>query len=413
MVSKLRPIVLAGGVGKRLWPLSTEKNPKQFIPIFKEFSLFDLTLQRLNKASLFKQPIIVTSEKYLNKVNESLQRTGIEVEKIILEPEPKNTCPAITMPVILSLLKNSQEDFFVCPSDHYVSKNKNFYESCLLARKNLNESGLMLMGIQPEHPSTEYGYILTEENQNSIKKVKRFIEKPDLKDAKNLIKKNNVYWNSGMFIFNGSWFLETLKSLEPLAYKNIFKAIESGKNKSKYFYPEKRSFSKISSISFDKAFAEKESNILMATLDAGWSDLGSWLSLSALQKLPSSAMTLYSEGLYERCEKPWGFYEILMETNLSKVKLISVFPNQKLSLQKHKYRAETWYVISGTAKVTKGNERFTMQAGDSVIIDKNQIHRLENIAEEPLEVIEIQTGSYFGEDDIVRLEDTYGRADIY
>ena len=218
----------------------------------------------------------------------------------------------------------------------------------------------------------------------------------DLKDAKNLIKKNNVYWNSGMFIFNGSWFLETLKSLEPLAYKHIFKAIESGKNKSKYFYPEKKSFSKISSISFDKAFAEKESNILMATLDAGWSDLGSWLSLSALQKLPSSAMTLYSEGLYERCDKPWGFFEILMETDLSKVKLISVFPHQKLSLQKHKHRTETWYVISGTAKVTKGNERFTMQAGDSVIIDKNQIHRLENITEEPLEVIEIQTGSYFG-----------------
>ena len=212
-MKKLRPILLAGGVGSRLWPLSTEDRPKQFIPIFKEFSLFDLTLQRLSKGSLFKKPIIVTSERYLDLVNRSLLRTGIEAEKIILEPEPKNTFPAITTAIILALQKDESENFIVTPSDHYISINKNFHDCCLLSRANLDKDGLVLMGITPQHASKDYGYISTSLIGGKIKDVESFIEKPNLQKSKELIKNPNIYWNSGIFILNGSWYLNSLNKI--------------------------------------------------------------------------------------------------------------------------------------------------------------------------------------------------------
>ena len=412
-MKKLRPILLAGGVGSRLWPLSTEDRPKQFIPIFKEFSLFDLTLQRLNKSKLFKKPIIVTSERYLAQVNDSLLRTGIEAERIILEPEAKNTFPAITMAIILALEKDKSENFIVTPSDHYISINKNFHDCCLLARSNLDKDGLILMGIAPKHPSKDYGYILTNPQETKFKSVQDFIEKPDLEKSKKLIKNPNVYWNAGIFIFNGAWYLNNLNSINSHALKEILKVIKKGTVESDCFYPSSILFNKLGKISFDKAFVEKIESSFMVELNAGWSDLGSWSALSALQRDPSSSMTLYSEGSYDRAEKPWGYFETLMETNTSKVKLLCVLPGERLSLQKHKHRSETWYVVHGIAKVTKDKERFTMETGDSVIIEKNQLHRLENLGDIPLQIIEVQTGSYFGEDDIIRIEDNYGRVDLH
>ena len=188
---------------------------------------------------------------------------------------------------------------------------------------------------------------------------------------------------------------------------------ESNVKESLYFNPDASKYSLIESSSFDKKFVEKVDNILMTKLDAGWSDLGSWVSLAMAQKDPNNKITIYTDKIHERTDKPWGFFENLMETSSSKVKLISVFSGEKLSLQKHKHRVETWYVIQGKAQVTRGNERFELEAGDSVTIEKNQVHRLESTSVEDLEVIEIQTGSYFGEDDIVRLEDSYGRKDIH
>ena len=412
-MKKLRPILLAGGVGSRLWPLSTEDRPKQFIPIFQEFSLFDLTLQRLNKDKLFKKPLIVTSERYLEQVNESLLRTGIEAERIILEPEAKNTFPAITMAIILALQKDKSENFIVTPSDHYISINKNFHDCCLLARSNLDKEGLILMGISPKYPSKDYGYISTKPQETKIKSVQDFIEKPDLEKSKKLIKDPNVYWNSGIFIFNGSWYIDNLNKINNQALKEVSKVVKEGIAKANYFYPNSILFNKLRKLSFDKVFVEKNESSFMVELNAGWSDLGSWSALTALQRDPSSSMTLYSEGSYDRAEKPWGYFETLMETNTSKVKLLYVLPGERLSLQKHKHRSETWYVVHGAAKVTKDNERFTMETGDSVIIEKNQLHRLENLGDIPLQIIEVQTGSYFGEDDIIRVEDSYGRADLH
>ena len=412
-MKKLRPILLAGGVGSRLWPLSTEDRPKQFIPIFKEFSLFDLTLQRMNNGQLFKKPIIVTSERYLEQVNLSLLRTGIEAEKIILEPEAKNTFPAITMAILLALQKDKSENFIVAPSDHYISIIKNFHDCCLLARSNLDKGGLILMGIDPQYPSKDYGYISTNLQDTKIKIVKSFIEKPDLKESKKLIKDPSVYWNAGIFIFNGSWYISNLNKINSQALEEILEVVKKGTTKSNFFHPNTNLFNKLKKLSFDKAFVENNKLSFMVELKAGWSDLGSWSALGAMQRDPGSTMTLYSEGSYDKAEKPWGYFETLMETDASKVKLLYVLPGERLSLQKHQHRRETWYVIHGTAKVTKDKERFTMQTGDSVIIEKNQLHRLENSGDIPLQIIEVQTGSYFGEDDIIRLEDSYGRVDIH
>ena len=404
---------MAGGSGKRLWPLSTKERPKQFISFFGEYSLFDLTLQRLNKASLFKNPIIVTSEEYLSYVEDSIIRTGIEPEKIILEPFSKNTFPAISLAVMTALLKNKDENFIATPSDQYISKNKEFHKSCVIARNNLDKNGLILMGIAPQYPSKDYGYISTNLQETKIKSVQDFIEKPDLKESKKLIKDPNVYWNSGIFIFNGSWYISNLNKINSQALEEILEVVKEGITKSNFFYPNSNLFNKLKKLSFDKVFVENNKLSFMVELKAGWSDLGSWSTLGAMQRDPGSAMTLYSEGSYDKAEKPWGYFETLMETDASKVKLLYVLPGERLSLQKHQHRRETWYVIHGTAKVTKDKERFTMQTGDSVIIEKNQLHRLENSGDIPLQIIEVQTGSYFGEDDIIRLEDSYGRVDIH
>ena len=411
--SKLRPIILAGGSGKRLWPLSTKEKQKQFISLFGEYSLFDLTLQRINKKSLFKSPIIVTSEKYIRYVEESIERTGVEPGLIVLEPQSKNTFPAISLAVMLNSLKNKNETFFVAPSDHYISKNKEFHSTCLIAKDKVVDGSLMLFGIKPEMPSPEYGYILCNRTKGVTNEVIDFVEKPDKDLAKKLLKKPYVFWNAGMFIFNQEWFLSTCKETNLEGLNEISTLIPNKYPDDLYFLPNKENFKLISDIAFDKALVEDNNKTLVTQLDAGWSDLGSWTSLRALQKDPESRMTLFTDTYNFRVEKPWGFYETIMETDASKVKLISVLPGHKLSLQKHKHRSETWHVIRGEAKVTKGNERFCMLIGDSVIIHKNEVHRLEKLSKEPLEIVEIQTGSYFGEDDIIRIKDLYGRSDLH
>ena len=406
MSKKIRPIILAGGFGKRLWPLSTEYNPKQFIPIFKDLSLFDLTLQRVNN-SLFKKPIVVTSEKYLKHVSKAFERTGIKPSLIVLEPESKNTYSAITLAALLSNEELGKDRLIIMPSDHYISNNMNFYQACKNALKEDKES-LYLFGIKPEYASSEYGYISFDEG--NLKKIE-FIEKPNAKKAKELLAYNKVYWNSGIFIFGKNWFLNKSRQSDPALFKKIDSSVRKGRQKGNLFYPENISFSSIKPISFDHGFVEKCEDISMIKLDAGWSDLGSWVSLMKLDS--NQTPSLYSDESTLKTERPWGFFQVLMETNSSKVKLIRVMPKQKLSLQKHKYRSEKWFVVQGKAKVTRENEKFTLELGDSISIEKEQIHSLENLGPSALEIIEIQTGDYLEEDDIVRLEDIYGRAGLH
>ena len=314
---------------------------------------------------------------------------------------------------MISLLKNKDESFLVTPSDHYISKNKEFHDSCKLAKSNVDKGVLTLFGVKPDRASTEYGYIQAFDLEEEINEVKEFIEKPGPEVVKKILNKPNVLWNAGVFVFNGSWFLKECKEID----KQVFTEIEAIKPRqypsSLFFYPNKKGFKALSSYPFDKKFVEKNNANYVIPLSVDWSDLGSWVSLSELQKDPESEFNLFSENSFKREKRPWGFFKVLMETDSSKVKLISVSIGHKLSLQKHKYRSETWYIVQGKAKVTKGNERFTMLNGDSIIIHKNEEHRLENASNEPLEIIEIQTGSYFGEDDIIRLKDSYGRAGLH
>lgn len=414
MISRnFRPIILAGGSGKRLWPLSTKEKPKQFLSLFGDLSLFDLTMQRLNNHDLFKKPIVITSEEYLSLVEESLRKTGIEVHRIILEPESKNTFPAVALSVLSTLIDRENERYLVIPSDHYIPYNKSFYEACSSIKNQFKRDGLTLMGVYPDNPSTEYGYISVRSSNDELKWVNSFIEKPDIERARLLLKQPNTLWNAGIFSFEGKWFCESIKANKIKTY-NIIKDILSALDlKHMYFYPNKEKFSLLENISFDKAFVESNNKNYVVSLDAGWTDLGSWHSLSNLHKNPEHGLTLYSKEKFIRTDKPWGYFEVLLETESSKVKILSISPHQKLSLQMHEHRSETWYITQGVATVTKENERISLYPGESIIINKNEKHRIENLESEVLELIEIQTGTYFGEDDIIRLEDMYGRKDFH
>ena len=403
MPKKLRPIILAGGIGKRLWPLSTESRPKQFIPIFKDFSLFDLTLQRINN-NLFKKPIVVTTERYLKQITDSFERTSIEPSLIVLEPERKNTLAPIISATILSNKGLESEKLIAMPSDHYISNNKKFYKACKKVIKR-NQETLFLFGVKPEYPSQEYGYIIGRKGKIE------FIEKPTIEEAKRLVKKKNICWNSGIFIFGRDWFLSKSKEIDSINFSEIHESIKKGKKLGNLFHFKDSSFTNIKSISFDHGFVEKCNDISMILLDAGWADLGSWVSLRALEE--NQFPSIYEDTLNPKIERPWGFFQILLETSSTKLKLIKVMPKQKLSLQKHKFRSERWHVIKGRAKVVRNNDRFTLNLGDTIDIEKSQTHSLENVEDVPLEIVEIQTGEYLGEDDIVRLEDIYGRADLH
>lgn len=410
---KLRPIILAGGSGKRLWPLSTKERPKQFISLFGDLSLFDLTLQRVNNRDIFKKPIVVTSEEYLNLVEESLSKTGLEVEMVFMEPESKNTFSALVLPVLAAIKKKQVERYMVMPSDHYIPFNKSFYETSSNIQSLFKRDALTLLGVTPNSPSTEYGYISTISSNNTLKKVKSFIEKPELEKAKNLIKQPDTLWNSGIFCFEGKWLSESIKNKNPDFHSLILELLPTEELNQLYFYPDKQKFSQLEDISFDKGFVESNIENYVANLDAGWTDLGSWHSLSNLQKNPEHGLTLYREGNYPRTKKPWGFFEVLLETEFSKVKILSINPNQMLSMQMHKHRAETWYITQGVATVTLDHNILELHPGQSIVIDKQEKHRVQNFGNEVLEIIEIQTGTYFGEDDIVRFEDMYGRKDFH
>ena len=410
---KFRPIILAGGSGKRLWPLSTKQRPKQFISLFGDLSLFDLTLQRINNRDLFTKPIIVTSEEYLSLVEESLSKTGLEVERVILEPESKNTFSALALPVLASIKQNKEERYMVFPSDHYIPLNKSFYETCTNIKNLFKREALTLLGVLPDNPSIEYGYISIKPSNDELKYVKSFIEKPKLDKAKELLKQPDTLWNSGIFCFDGKWLSHSIKTKEPDMYSQMLELLPDSELSQIYFYPEKKKFSKLKNISFDKAIVESNKHNYVAILDAGWTDLGSWHSLSKLQKKPEHGLTLYAEGDYPRTEKPWGYFEVLFETEFSKVKILSVDAGQMLSMQMHEHRSETWYITQGVATVTLENEILELHPGESIIIDKKEKHRVQNFGDETLEIIEVQTGTYFGEDDIVRFEDKYGRKDFH
>ena len=443
-------VILCGGSGTRLWPLSRTLMPKQFIRLFNSKSLFDLTLRRNVHA---QKTIIVCNEvHYFLALDECGNK---KIDKFILEPFGKNTAAAITF---AALCCDEDEILLVTPSDHLIEKEAEYKKALLIAQSYANQGFLVTFGIKPNEPNTGYGYIKADKNGD----VERFIEKPNLETATKFIKEGGYYFNSGMFCFKAGVFLGEMKKYAPSIVKDVTAAIEGSANEPCLLKISPNFMDKIEDISIDYALMQKSLNIKMVPLDAGWSDMGSFDELSKkiknegeslqigasenfiLTKKPTALVDVqnllvvdtkdalliakkgssqkvkevykhFSNSLPEICEthtsvyRPWGSYEVLGEGSGYKMKKIVVKPGKRLSLQKHFKRNEHWVVVEGEALVTIDGNEAPLKQNESIYIKSGQIHRLENTASSDLIVIEVQTGEYLGEDDIVRISDDYDR----
>ena len=443
-------VILCGGSGTRLWPLSRTLMPKQYIRLFNGKSLFDLTLRRNVHAQ--KTIIVCNEAHYFLALDEC---GGKKIDKFILEPFGKNTAAAITF---AALCCDEDEILLITPSDHLIEDEAEYKKALLIAQSYANQNFLVTFGIKPSEPNTGYGYIKADKNGD----VERFIEKPNLETAVKFIKEGEYYFNSGMFCFKAGVFLNEMKKYAPSIVKDVAAAIEGSVNEPNLLKISPNFMDKIEDISIDYALMQKSLNIKMVPLDAGWSDMGSFDELSKKMKSDGEPLQIdasenfviakkpialvdvqnllvvdtedalliakkgssqkvkevykhFSNSLPEICEahtsvyRPWGSYEVLGEGNGYKMKKIIVKPGKRLSLQKHFKRNEHWIVVEGEALVTIDSDKTPLKQNESIYIKKEQTHRLENTANTDLIVIEVQTGEYLGEDDIVRISDDYDR----
>ena len=398
---KIRPIILCGGSGSRLWPNSKNNEAKQFID-FGGWSLLEKTLNRI-KSPFFDYPIISTNLEYLKNIKKYLKKFGFKKYRIVLEPSKRNTAPAIlTSSLIKEIPKNQPLIFF--PSDHLIGKTNLFNKIINENIKNLTDKNIFIFGIKPTSPSSEYGYFLTKKIKRDINKVTRFIEKPSINKAKKIIKKN-AYWNSGMFYFRKDSIINNFKKYQPSIYKNCLKAVAKAKLKNNIYYLNKLFFEKNTSKSFDYAILENAKEVNAISLDIPWSDLGSWKEISKIYK-KNIKKYFRKKNVYNR---PWGRYVNLFEGKNFLVKELTVNSMSSISLQKHHHRSEHWMVTQGSPKITINKKKFFKKAGSSVFIPARVVHRIENIYKKPVKIIEVQIGPLLKESDTVRYKDLYGR----
>lgn len=470
-MSEIYPVILSGGSGTRLWPLSRQGYPKQFLPLFDDESLFQKTLLRL-KGIHFGNPVIVCNEEHRFLIAEQALKVKQTLTSIMLEPAARNTAPAIALAAFLLKDKGHQDDVMLAlPSDHVIPNNKAFLDAVKIAHEAASKGKLVTFGIVPTHPETGYGYIKSStQNNGDVFDVESFVEKPSEDLAKQYITNGNYYWNSGMFMFKVSTFLEELMTYEPEIYHACEEAVSLAKNDLDFCRVDKAAFENCPSNSIDYAVMEKTKNAVIIPLDAGWSDVGAWhavwelldkdtdgnaghgdfvthlsknnyvhsghrlvtlLGVENLMVIETSDAILVADKTkaqevkkivdylkskdrseattHRKVYRPWGAYDSVDNGQRFQVKHITVKPGEKLSLQLHHHRSEHWVIVSGTAKVRIGDETKMVSENESVYIPIGAVHSLENPGKLPLELIEVQTGSYFGEDDIIRLEDRYGR----
>ena len=398
---KIRPIILCGGAGTRLWPQSKNNTAKQFID-FGGWSLLEKTLDRV-KGPIFDYPIISTNLKYLKKVKSYLKKFKVKKYKIIVEPAKKNTAPAILSSTLIKDIPNEQCLMFL-PADHLVEKLSLFNKAISKNKKYLTDQNIFIFGIKPSEPSSEYGYFLSKKIKKNLNKVTKFIEKPNKAKAKQVIKKKG-YWNAGMFFVRKDSIINNFKKYQPNIYQNCVKSVSKAKLKKHTYYLNKAYFIKITSKSFDYAVLEKAKQINAINLDIPWSDLGSWREISKIYK-KDKAKYFKKKNVYYR---PWGRYVNLFEGQNFLVKELTVNSKSSISLQKHHHRSEYWMITQGKPKITINNKNFFKKKNDSVFIPTGSIHRIENLYKKPVKIIEIQTGPILKESDIVRFQDIYGR----
>ena len=397
---KIRPVILCGGAGTRLWPNQKNHQAKQFID-FGGWTLMQKTLERV-KNSIFDYPIISTNLKYLKQVRLALKKNKVKKYKIVLEPAKKNTAPAILASALIKDIPSNQAIIFFA-ADHLIEKSNILNKSIYKNKSNLDDKNLFIFGIKPTNISSEYGYFLTKKIKN-INKVTKFIEKPKPSKAKQVIKKKG-YWNSGMFYLRKDSIINNFKKYQNKTYKSCLDAVNKAKYKNNTYYLNKRSFAKSVEKSFDYAILEKTKKINAIKLDIPWSDLGSWKEVSKIYK-KNIAKYFKKKNVYYR---PWGRYVNLFEGKGFLVKELFVKSKSSLSLQKHHHRSEYWLVTNGKPLITINKNKFTKKPNESVFIPQGAIHRIENPYKKPVKIIEVQTGPILKESDIVRYQDIYGR----
>ena len=468
------PVILSGGSGTRLWPMSRESFPKQLLPLVSERSLLQETAARAANSGRYSAPIVVCNSEHRFVVAQQLQCIGQAPKAILLEPIGRNTAPAAA--VASMTLARDDEDSLVLllPSDHSIADPLAFQSAIATAAEAALNGALVTFGIKPSRPETGYGYIHRGspiKGHNGCFTVAEFIEKPDRETASGFLAVGGYDWNSGMFLFKASTYLEELERLEPEIVSHCRDAIDKGESDLDFIRLAEKPFSQCISKSIDYAVMEHTDKAAVVPADIGWNDVGSWTALwddgakdgsdnvlvGNVVALDSARSYLRSEGpliaalgvddlvviattdailiapknraqdvrtmvdalktrgraeatTHPRVYRPWGYYQTVEEGERFQVKRITVNTGASLSLQMHHHRAEHWIVVNGAASVRRGNEEFILNENESTYIPPNTLHRLENPGRVPLNLIEVQSGGYLGEDDIVRYEDNYGRS---
>ncbi|MCW4454287.1 mannose-1-phosphate guanylyltransferase/mannose-6-phosphate isomerase [Flavobacterium sp. MXW15] len=467
-MSQILPVILSGGSGTRLWPLSRESYPKQFLPLAGEHSMLQATWLRVADIA-GQMPIVVANEEHRFVAAEQLQQVGVQPQSIMLEPVGRNTAPAIAVAALEATREGGDALLLVLPSDHVIADEAAFRTAVLQAAVAAEAGKLVTFGIVPTGPETGYGYIKAADGDGT-RAVERFVEKPDLATATDYVSSGQYYWNSGMFLFKASRYLQELERYHPAMLTASRMAWKKARRDADFTRLDKDAFTAVPSDSIDYAVMEKTSDAVVVPLDAGWNDVGSWTALrdvsqqdgdgnahqgdviaidcrntyaygqrlvalvglddvivvetddavlvgraDRMQEVKEVVARLKAEGRSEatwhrKVYRPWGAYDSIDHGERFQVKRITVKPGGTLSLQMHHHRAEHWVVVSGTAEVTRGDEVILLSENQSTYIPLGVTHRLRNPGKLPLELIEVQSGSYLGEDDIVRFEDTYGRS---
>ena len=466
------PVILSGGSGTRLWPLSRKEYPKQFLTLVGHNSMFQETILRLRGLDNLVDPIIVCNANHRFLVAEQCQQIDITNPTIILEPIGRNTAPAILAAALQSLEETDDVVLLILSADHVIQDIKAFHKAINIACKQASDDKLATFGIVPNSANTGYGYIkLSKYSSNGAFKAEEFIEKPNLKTVESFLKQGNYLWNSGMFMFNPNKLIEELTIHAPNIVKSVKEAFNNAKKDLDFIRLDKKSFELSPSNSIDYALMENSDNVVVIPLEAKWKDIGIWTALYDIgtkdengnvikgdvtsksttnsyinadhhmvitigvdnliivdtpdatlianqdkaQEVKSVVESLQVNNRYEGAKhrkvyRPWGWYDSIEAGVHFQVKRLHVNPGAKLSLQMHHKRAEHWVVVSGVATVTNGDKKIKLYEGESTYIPLGTSHSLANNTREPLEVIEVQSGTYLGEDDIVRFEDIYGRA---
>ncbi len=468
----IMPVVLSGGSGTRLWPLSRKSHPKQLLPLLNETSLLQDTINRLQGLESIDDVVVICNEDYRFMVAEQAHSANVGTSAIILEPVGRNTAPAIALAAFNALQKNEDTILLVLPADHDIRNVEAFHTALGVGLQQALNNQFVTFGIVPNSPETGYGYIKSakEVAVNEVSSIEKFVEKPDLQTATTYLNEGGYYWNSGMFMFKAEEYLNALKEFAPEIYSASHQAMNTAERDMDFIRVGAEAFKQCPGDSIDYAVMEKVSNAVVIPVDIGWSDVGSWSALhdigdqdenknifigdtksvstkntyvradhklvttlgvenliivdtddallvadkSHVQDIKEIVESLAAENreevvLHKRVCRPWGCYQGIDHSDRFQAKRITVNPGAILSLQLHHHRAEHWIVVNGTARVTKGEETFILSENESTYIPLGTKHRLENIGKIPLELIEVQTGSYLGEDDIVRFDDIYGR----